>query len=788
MRVKTCSLLPVLLAALGCGDAAQPSVAPTKPAEVKYEPDFGVEPEAIPSDQPGLEDTHRAHLNLLNLAHLADVNQGGLFVDFGTAARHKYTIGNWKTGWGEDGVEGDTTFTYVGKTGHVYLPMEVPGMATLRFRMKAIGTAKLTVYINKEPLPLVRLDKSAGFKEYDLEVPADLIKRGENHVMLRLGGTTKLNAKDVSVAIDYLRVMPASSAPAEGETPKKMPKPPAPLPHYAQLVREVTIDDQRRRSLVMAASSTLTWYLKVPAEALFSFRVGRAEEQGGTATIRLTAVDAEPFELWSGDLKSQWTDQVVSLGMWAGQLLRVDLVSEGPGATAWSSPSILVPHSELSEVQPAKSVIVLLIDTLRADRLRVYNKHSRLKTPVIDVFAAEGTLFEQAQSPENWTKPSVASVLTGLYPMTHGTKKSEAVLPDAALLVSEVFQKSGFVTGTFLANGYVSDKFGFKQGWDHYTNYIRENRNTEAKNVFKEAGDWIEKHKDKRFFAYIQTIDPHVPYDPPAEFLRMYDDQEYGGPVSPRQTPSLLEKAKRNPPKIVFNARDRQRLEALHDGEISYHDKYFGLFIERLKKLGLYDQVFFAITSDHGEEFYEHGSYGHGHSVYQEMLHVPFMFRMPGTVPAGKRIPETVNTLDMAPTILSAAGVAIPEVMEGVDRMGHIRGVPPPGPAVAFSDFLDDRRVIRAGRYKLVLRGLNITLFDLKTDPGEKQELDHRRHPIVMRYCRTLLGQFMGASDRGRWLEPSEGTASSLETEDALMDEKTVRELRALGYVDGPVL
>ena len=164
------------------------------------------------------------------------------------------------------------------------------------------------------------------------------------------------------------------------------------------------------------------------------------------------------------------------------------------------------------------------------------------------------------------------------------------------------------------------------------------------------------------------------------------------------------------------------------------------------------------------------------------------MFRMPGTVPAGKRIPETVNTLDMAPTILSAAGVAIPEVMEGVDRMGHIRGVPPPGPAVAFSDFLDDRRVIRAGRYKLVLRGLNITLFDLKTDPGEKQELDHRRHPIVMRYCRTLLGQFMGASDRGRWLEPSEGTASSLETEDALMDEKTVRELRALGYVDGPVL
>jgi len=352
-------------------------------------------------------------------------------------------------------------------------------------------------------------------------------------------------------------------------------------------------------------------------------------------------------------------------------------------------------------------------------------------------------------------------------------------------MVSEVYKEAGFTTGSFIANGYVSNKFGFDQGWDHYTNYIRENKRTEAENVFKEAGDWIEANKDKRFFVYIHTIDPHVPYDPPKEFLDMYDPAEYGGVVTRRGTPDLLEKAKRRPPKVVFNERDRQRLEALHDGEITYHDKYLGVFVERLKALGLYDDVIFVVTSDHGEEFYEHGSYGHGHSVYQEMLHVPLIYRWPGTIESGKRIAATVGTLDIAPTILAATGVQIPPVMEGVNRMGHLLGVTPPGPAVAFSDFLDDRRVIQAGRWKLILRGLNVTLFDLEKDPGERRELKRRNHPIAMRYLRILLGQFVGARDRGHWLHANPaGESVKLGEEDTEIDEKTRQGLKALGYAN----
>jgi arylsulfatase A-like enzyme len=235
---------------------------------------------------------------------------------------------------------------------------------------------------------------------------------------------------------------------------------------------------------------------------------------------------------------------------------------------------------------------------------------------------------------------------------------------------------------------------------------------------------------------------------------------------------------------VTFSDADRAYLEALYDGEISYHDKYLGLFIERLKKLGLYDQVVFVITADHGEEFYDHNSYGHGHSVYQELLHVPFMVRWPGSVKP-QRIASTVSTVDISPTTLTAAGVPVPEVMEGTDRIPQFLGALPSVPAVAFSDFLDDRRVVRAGRWKLIMRGLNSTLFDLKSDPGEKVELDLASHPIALRYCRIMLGQFLGARDRGDWLSAApKGKSVDLKGEATDMDEKTKAGLKALGYAN----
>lgn len=720
----------------------------------------------------------RNHLDLQALVHLADVDRGGLYIDFGTPSRMKYTVGTWRNEWGSDGTTGERTFTRLGSGASVYFDLARSEALTLRLRMKRVGTPRLVVYLNGETLRTVELQD--GVQDYDVPVAAGVAVRGENQLMLRATETVAVGREQVSVEVDSLRVIPGD-APPQGHF-----EPPA----YGQMVRDLDVGGTARRAVVVSPDTTLRWYAQVPEGAKLSFGLG-ATAGGTSARVAVTPEDGTESEIFAGPAPMRWGDRLLPLDAFAGKVVRLELsTSGGSGQIGWAGPALVVPlPSAARPAGQARNVVVLTIDTLRADKLRPYNRRTRVRTPVLDAVAADATLFENAQSPENWTKPAVASILTSLFPMTHGTKADAAVLPDAALMLGEVYQAAGFQTGAFLANGYVSDRFGFGQGWSHYTNYIRENRRTEAEQVFGEAARWIEAHRDDRLFVYIQTIDPHVPYDPPDEFLRMYDPhlEQYTGQVRNRMTANLLEGAKRNPPTVIFDAADRQRLADLHDGEISYHDRNLGVFLDKLRELGLYDDMIFVVCSDHGEEFNDHGSWGHGHSIFQELLHVPLFVRWPAAAPGGQRIGTTVSTMDIGPTVLEATGVAIPDVFEGRSLLGWLRGQPPQGPWVAFSDFLDDRRVIRAGRWKLVLRGnLTWTMFDLETDPGETRQLDRRTaNPIALRYLRILMGQFLGASDRTAWILPSGGDAPRvLPQQTAQVDAELCRQLRELGYVD----
>ena len=250
----------------------------------------------------------------------------------------------------------------------------------------------------------------------------------------------------------------------------------------------------------------------------------------------------------------------------------------------------------------------------------------------------------------------------------------------------------------------------------------------------------------------------------------------------------MLDDAKKNPNKYHFTARDKERIEALHDGEISYHDQQLGKFLAKLKELGLDSNTLLVVTADHGEEFQEHGSWGHGHSVYQELLGIPLMFRWSGVIPAKQRIGPVVSTIDIGPTVLEATGVPIPDEFEGHSLLGFMRGDWPSGPYVAFSDFLDHRRVIRGGDWKMIVRGnLSQVMFDLGNDYWERNELDGSKHSIAQRYLRTLHGQFLGAKDRGRWLAGTGSSSGSkkprLTEEKQKMTPELCRQLVALGYI-----
>ena len=726
------------------------------------------------SSKPDLFVGLEAHSDLTALRHLAEVNDGGWYVDFGTPAQSKYTVGDWRSGWVGKGVDGDTTYAHVGMRGRVYFEADTRESLVARVRLRPHGTQALTPYLNNQHLKSIHLKTGDGFNDYDIELPRDQVQVGENYLLLTFGGTVPIEGQDVSVAIDSIWIR------NERESPKT-----ARAPAYASLVANVRLGDEEREAIALSRNSTLRYHVMVPADGSLGFGVGVEGEGEAPFAIEVTADGLPITQLLSANASGSWVDHKVDLSRFAGQTVRIDLraLGNGAGRLAWNSPRILVPTPAERTLEPAQNVIVLVIDTLRADKLRPFNAQTRVKTPTIDQFASDGVVFALAQAPENWTKPSVASILTGLHPQTHQQKTGDAALPSSAVLLSEHLQDQGFATGGFIANGYVSDRFGFDQGWDDYTNYIREAKSTEAKDVFEEAGSWIEAHKDGRFFAYIQTIDPHVPYDPPGKYLQMYDPSEYGGQVRPRMTGDLLEKAKRNPPQVVFDASDKRRLQALHDGEITKHDHFFGAFLERLSELGLAEDTLVVVTSDHGEEFNDHGSWGHGHSVYQELLHVPLMFRLPGRLPGGTKVGDAVSTLDVSATVTDLLGVPAMDHNEGQPLVGLMFGEAPSGPSVAFSDFQDDRRVITTGRWKLILRGnLTSTMFDLVADPMEKTELDASAFPIGRRYTRMLLGQFLGATDRGDWLSAEQKGGTQLQREDAEMDDTIRDQLRALGY------
>jgi len=759
------ALLTFVSGGLACDEEPEEeALAPEEPESPEAPPES---PEVEPPPPPEARRGERVHLDLLELSHLADVDVGGLFVDFGTQSRFKYTSGNWNSGWGDDVVHEDEPVSRFGQRGRVYVPVWEPRALTLRIRLRAVGSEQLLVFWNGNQLEAQPVSGSE-LQTLEIAVPVEHVRRGENYILLRSTDTRTVDDEAVSFEVAWMHVA------AEGAALPELPRP--------LRGREGDHD-----AIAFGAPGTVSYFLEVPDDATLVF--GRKQTAEGEARLRVTATPegGSETELFAGALGDAWAEERVDLSAVAGEIVRLDFALTGGGRGALSGMRIVQPPVELAaigspEVPVARNVVVLTIDTLRASKLQPYNRRSRVRTPALTEFAEQATLFERAQSPENWTKPAVASILTSTFPATHGTKNDASRLPHTLTTLGEIYQREGFETASFLANGYVSRAFGFDQGWDHYTNYIRERRNTNASNVFGEAADWIEEHKDERFFVYIQTIDPHVPYDPPDEFLRMYDARDYDGQVQNRRTHLLLEDAKRRPPRVTFTESDVQRLEALHDGEISYHDRHFGAFLEKLEEWGLDENTIFVVTSDHGEEFNEHGSWGHGHSIFQELLHVPLVVRWPG-VARRTRIPQVVSTMDIGPTVLEATGVAVPDEFEGRTLMGFLRGAPEPGPWVAFSDFQENRRVVRGGDWKLILRSsLTYVLFDLARDPREQNELDGRRNPIAMRYLRMLSGQQLGVANRAGWLTGGRGGAAH-RTEDHMTLE-LCQQLVALGYMD----
>lgn len=321
------------------------------------------------------------------------------------------------------------------------------------------------------------------------------------------------------------------------------------------------------------------------------------------------------------------------------------------------------------------NVVIILLDTVRADRLGCYGNPDGL-TPNIDRFAQGATRFDNCFSHAPWTLPSVASLYTSRYPIQHGAGgniNSFTLLPESALTIAEVFKNAGAATCAVVNVSFLTQTFGMHQGFDTMDIGL-EKGNEECRTADETtdaALDWLSRHSSKRFFLLVHYFDPHLVYDPPTEYRRRFADPR------DRETTDTLFGSR--PQMLAFRSGDLvleeslvRRLEKLHNAEIAFVDAQVGRLLESLSSMRASEKTVVLITSDHGEEFWDHSGFEHGHTLYNELLHVPMILHVPEKVDlnfaerSGSTMTSPIRHVDLAPALCQLAGAEIPSSFVGV--------------------------------------------------------------------------------------------------------------------------
>ncbi len=310
------------------------------------------------------------------------------------------------------------------------------------------------------------------------------------------------------------------------------------------------------------------------------------------------------------------------------------------------------------------NILLISIDSLRRDHVSAYG-YQRPTTPRIDALAREGVLFDMAIAPTSWTLPSHVSLLTSLPARLHGVRDIRQRFGRDVVTLAEVLSEAGYATAGFIAGSFLSATHGFSQGFDVYDDYtiLERDRGEDGGHITSPRSiaavrRWLDgrgRQEERRpFFVFLHMWDVHYEYLPPPPYDKMFDP-DYEGDIGEY---GLLRDSRINK---NMPARDLEHIEALYDGEIRYTDEHLGQLFDLLRQRGLFDDTITVVTSDHGDEFFEHGGKGHAETLYDEVLRVPLVMRYPKGIPAGRVVDRQVRLMDVAPTLLEMAGVYRPD-------------------------------------------------------------------------------------------------------------------------------
>ncbi|HTS71429.1 MAG TPA: sulfatase [Terriglobia bacterium] len=377
------------------------------------------------------------------------------------------------------------------------------------------------------------------------------------------------------------------------------------------------------------------------------------------------------------------------------------------------------------------NVLVVSLDSVGAGHLGCYG-YERPTSPHIDRLAQGGVLFENVRTQANWTKPALASLHTSLYPSVHRTDSEgetgdrvdasarlKANVLDARFrTAAQDFHDAGYATAGISDGGYSHSFFGFARGFDYY-----ENRGGKFKSSAYRLLRWVLGQPRRPFFAWIHAWDAHFPYMDRPPYNRMFVDQRSNLVLSAGTRRAI------NGGHLQIGKSDQEFLKGLFDGAINYLDKQVGALLRELEQLDLLANTFVVITADHGEAFLEHAFVEHTECLYDEVLRVPMIVSGPG-LGGGKRIRAQARSLDIMPTLLDLCGLSSGAEVQGVSLLPWIHGVRSDDLlAVSETERGGGQIALCDGRFKLIVGKSDdrMEIYDLESDPGEKQNLADRR-------------------------------------------------------------
>jgi len=553
----------------------------------------------------------------------------------------------------------------------------------------------------------------------------------------------------------------------------------------------VTLGDEARPALTAPTPAEFRYRVKVPENALLTFAVGIAgvpasagrEDSAGSHmrfTVRVGERQADEV-LFEREIhlsrRDRWLPQAVDLKRYAGREIWLVFQTAIPGDDPSLGPLPVagifgepILHDRRA-YRASKGVVLISIDTLRRDHLSLYG-YPRRTTPGLEALARESLVFEDAVSTSSWTLPAHASLLTSTLPSVHGATSSKAGLSPEWLGLPRLLGDAGYFTQAMVTHVYLSKEYGFGEGFDRHR-YFPETR---AEEVTDQAIRFLEARGDSDFFLFLHYYDPHWHYDPPAPYDRAFDPAYQGEATGVWWDFKELGADSIDP-------RDLHHIRALYDGEILYTDRQVERLLQEMKRLGVFENALVVVTSDHGEEFLDHGQWEHQKTLYEEQLRVPLVVKLPSGYAGGaepRRVSGQVSLIDVAPTVLDAIGIPAPPSFEGRSLLTARGSDADEAEAWAETEHtLDGSRKIALRRgasgtksiFTLKENDLQIELFDLGRDPREMHGLDDARSREALE---SRLAEYLAESAARR----DGKTRPEVE-----LDPEDLERLRSLGYL-----